>query len=73
MIGNNNMEFCLTEEEENKYRVWIKEHNETCPIKYSGAIGGKITFQFTPTSLGLITKVICGCGKELNLTDFEGW
>ena len=67
------MKFELTEEEEQKYRTWIKEHNEDCQIKYSGAIGGKITFQFTPTSLGVITKVICGCGEELILTDFEGW
>jgi hypothetical protein len=67
------MKFELTEEEENKYKIWIKEHNKTCSIKYAGAIGGKITFQFTPTSLGLVTQVVCGCGKKLNLTDYEGW
>lgn len=67
------MEFCLTEEDKKKYNTWLKEHNKTCPIAYEGAIGGKITFQFTPTSLGTVTVVICGCGKKLNLTDYEGW
>lgn len=67
------MEFCLTEEEENKYRSWLKEHNKICPIKYSGAIGGKISFLFTPTSLGVITQVICSCREKINLTDYEGW
>jgi len=67
------MKFSLTEEEENKYKTWVKEHNKICPIKDTGAIGGRISFQFTPTSLGLITIVKCACGEELNLTDYKGW
>jgi len=65
------MEFYLSEEDEKKYAEWSKNHN--CPITYTGAIGGKTTFQFTPTGLGSIIKVICGCGEELDLTDYESW
>jgi len=67
------MEFYLTKEDVKKYRVWLEEHKKVCSVKNAGAIGGRITFQFTPTSLGLITIVTCICGEELNLTDYEGW
>ncbi len=67
------MKFELTEEDEKKYRTWLKEHKKVCSVKNAGAIGGRITFQFTPTSLGVITVVTCICGEELILTDFEGW
>lgn len=43
---------------------------------YGGAIGGGLTYQFTPTSIGLITKVIYGEGEhrhELDLTDYDSW
>lgn len=64
--------FELDEEQQEKFKEWNMSHH--CELKeYSGAIGGRLTFSFTPTSLGLITKVSCGCGEEINLTDFEEW
>lgn len=39
---------------------------------YGGAIGGDLTYSFTPTSLGLVTEVEC-YGKKLNLTNYEDW
>jgi len=63
---------------------WIQasefSRNHKCPIeldefgyKKMGAIGGGLTFCFTPTGLGNIEVVKCACGAELNLTEFDKW
>lgn len=39
---------------------------------YQGAIGGGITYEFTPTSIGVIFKVRCD-EQTLDLTDYESW
>lgn len=41
--------------------------------RYTGAIGGAYTWEFTPTGLGTVTKVRCSCGEELDLTDYDSW
>lgn len=70
------MEFTLTEEQSKKAADWKEKHDKTCifadPNK-QGAIGGRITYCFTGTSLGIIAKIKCGCGEELDLTDYEEW
>lgn len=38
-----------------------------------GAIGGKISYRFTPTGLGTIAVILCACGHKLVLTDFSAW
>jgi hypothetical protein len=42
---------------------------------YTGAIGGALTYEFTPTSIGIFLEVTWGRGtpfeKSLNLTDYE--
>lgn len=44
---------------------------------YFGAAGGSCTYQFTPTSLGTVTKVVFCKGSafeaELDLTDYQSW
>jgi len=41
---------------------------------YTGAIGGSMTFSFTPTTLGTIASVKESItGEELTLTDFGDW
>jgi hypothetical protein len=39
----------------------------------TGASGGAITYQFTPTSLGTVVKVKCECGMEADITDYRSW
>ena len=41
---------------------------------YYGAIGGALTYSFTPTSIGTVTTVTHGAtGEVLNLTDYDNW
>lgn len=70
------MEFKLFEEEERTYREWKSKHDKMCPladVDNQGAIGGRLTFSFTPTSLGVIYKVKCACGKEKDITSYDQW
>ena len=39
---------------------------------YEGAIGGSLTYEITPTSLGGIIKVKM-YGQEIDLTEYETW
>lgn len=65
------MKFELTEEQTKQAEIWIKERLK---IKMeSGAIGGRFTYKFIPTGLGVITIIKDIDGTEINLTDFERW
>jgi hypothetical protein len=63
------VEFKLTDKEVKRYRDWAEKHEKECPITNPGAIGGKITFCFTGTSLGVLSRVTCACGEGVLLTD----
>ena len=63
--------FTLTDDQQKQARQWVDSH--TCSIDYSGAIGGKTTYSFTSTSIGVVEKVSCACGEELDLTDYDMW
>lgn len=66
--------FSLESGELEEFAKWNEEHKKKCSLKDSqGAIGGRLTFSFTPTGLGTITEVKCGCGEEIDLTDYKGW
>ena len=60
--------FKLDEEQYGKLEKW---YNEICAEReeedYFGAIGGGISFEITPTSIGTFVKAKC-CGKELDLS-----
>jgi len=62
--------FEINEEEYKKCKKWLEEHDKTCPHKdplKQGALGGKLTYKFTPTSMGVIIKVKCACGEEVDI------
>ena len=66
------LRFYLTDTERDMADEWIMSHD--CPVKGNdGAIGGRITYEFTPTGLGIISRIKCSCKKSLDLTDFESW
>jgi len=63
------MIFTLNKDEIKKALEFINNHK--CSIRYTGVIGGKITYLFTPNNVGCLIKVRCACGQELDLTDYE--
>jgi len=71
MIG-----FKLTDEELKKFGEWRDEHEKTCKLvlpENQTAIGGRLTFSFTPTSLANVVKIECACGVKIDITDYESW
>ena len=59
-------------------REFIKNHECTAALdefgqKKFGAIGGGVTYHFTPTGLGVIASVSCTCGNKLDLTNVSDW
>jgi hypothetical protein len=66
------MIFSLTDEQYEKINEWRREHE--CPYKYNqGAIGGRITYEFTPTGIGICTSAKCACGSNIDVTNYEDW
>lgn len=60
-----------------KLDAFLKAHDKKCPFANphrQGAIGGRLTYSFTPTSLGVVAKVQCACGQgDIDLSDYESW
>lgn len=71
--------FGLYVEQNEAVRHWIKEHDVAKHVypgkkhRYSGAIGGAYTFEFTDTSLGTVVIVRCSCGERLDVSDYDHW
>ena len=73
--------FSLTDDQVIKVEKWRKEHE--CKLRtdehgiegesYVGAIGGALTYYFTPTGIGTSEVVKCACGEKLDLTDYDLW
>ena len=56
----------ITEEMHNEIAEWYKTHNEgKCVKGYYGAIGGNVSFEICPTSIGDFLTVRCLCGAKL--------
>lgn len=74
-------EFGIIDKQEiENYLEWINNHKckftydpDKNPFPPTGAIGGGLTYSFTPTGLGVIIKVKCACGEEADVTDYDSW
>lgn len=68
--------FELGKDELKELNRWEADHNKTCiyanPMN-QGAIGGRFTYSFTPTGLGVISKIDCACGESVDLTNYNEW
>lgn len=68
------LKFVIDGKEAETYDAWRKKHDETCPKKGKcGAIGGRMTYSFSPTTLGTTIEISCACGEKVNVTDYSGW
>ncbi len=66
------MKFIIEGEEKEALKLFHKNHS--CTPMDAGAIGGHVTYSFTPTSIGTAIIVQCGvCKKVMNITDYESW
>ncbi len=52
-----------------KIRAFKEEHNKLHKGR-DGAIGGRFTFSFTPTTLFTRVDSTCACGAEIDVTDY---
>lgn len=57
--------------EAEKIIVWQEKHikEKHNGKSYAGAISGRFSYEFTPTSLGDIAVVKCSCGAEFCFRD----
>lgn len=53
-----------------KARHEAEKHNGS---DYAGAIGGRYTYEFTPTSIGTFGRIRCSCGDYFNYDDGTNW
>lgn len=68
--------FPITKEEDEKISEWTMAHlkekhwdkKNDCPKSF-GAIGGNFTYNFIPTSIGIIGTVKCSCGAEFTFQE----
>jgi len=78
--------FTINDVESGRIKAWKERHDLECPLSPqnnkdklkspTGAIGGRISYSFTPTGLGNVVEVDCVCKKgeyHFNATDFDGW
>ena len=58
--------FIITPEERDAINSWKEKHiqEKHSGNDYAGAIGGRYTYEFIPTSIGTIGYIKCHCGEE---------
>lgn len=65
--------FPISEEESEKIKQWMNEHDFYKDTKI-GTIGGRYTYEFQPTSLGTIGTIIDTLtGDKLTFRDCDSW
>jgi hypothetical protein len=82
-VEGEDMVFVLPPYEQFTLAKWLVEHKKTCKLRFEkdgspkmfpgGAAGGSLTYCFTPTGIGMAQIVKCGCGEEINVTDYDQW
>ena len=71
--------FPVTNKQAAQAHACIEKHDKEKHIpkgktfRYSGAIGGVYTWEFTSTTIGMGVGVKCSCGEEINVTDYDSW
>lgn len=68
-------QFQLSDDQIDKLNIEFVDHDKACRYagNRGGAIGGRFTYEFTPTTLGVVVRFSCVCGKKIDLTDYENF
>ena len=69
--------FPISKEEKEAIDKWKRQHEEEVHclhtledrLRAGGTIGGSYHYEFIPTSIGTIGKVVCSCGEEFVFCD----
>jgi len=66
------LDFYLSDLEYDRIQEFFETHKKSCPSH--STIGGKYTYHITPTGLGNVIEIECGCcGTKLDITDIDSW
>ena len=68
-VAVDKLTFTLSGLELERYLKWEK----TLPPEPPTAIGGGMTYSFTPTSVGTVVVIESWDGQKINVTDFDNW
>ena len=63
--------FPITEEEAKAIEEWKEKHEQEVHngSSYAGAIGGRYSYHFVPTSIGTSGTIKCSCGAEFEFQE----
>ena len=63
--------FPISKEDDDRIKKWKEKHIKTKHNNnsYAGAIGGRFSYTFIPTSVGTIGTIKCSCGEEFTFQD----
>ena len=69
--------FPISEEEEKRIKEWQDKHDAEVHglktlkerVHAGGCIGGRYTYYFVPTSIGVVGSIKCNCGAEFIFQD----
>lgn len=67
----NSRTFVILPEEVKAIEEWQEQHvkEKHGGNEYAGAIGGRYSYKFTPTSIGTFGSIICSCGEKFDFAD----
>ena len=67
--------FTVNADQVEKIREWKEQHEKEKHNgnSYAGAIGGRYTYEFTPTSIGEFGRIKCSCGDYFDFDDGSDW
>ena len=73
-----NRGFPITDDEWKAIETWKEKHDREvhglteCNERVGGAIGGRYTFEFIPTTIGIIGTIKCGdCGEKFTFRELK--
>lgn len=71
----NSQTFVILPEKVKIIKEWKKQHEKEKHngSSYIGTIGGRYTYEFTPTSIGEFGRIRCSCGDHFDFDDGSDW